>query len=239
VSKRRNKGRKPIAPKKSTEPKALQALTPGPAPAPAPVRAPKRHRGLILAAEILAVPAAVATIVGGTGYAIERWHETAAVVDFSGEPDQQKPFALPLVVKNPSSIFAMHRPQMECSNDVEYNDGGSGSLVAYGEQGATTGAAIPPGGSANYFCDVASGLEAVNKETASKLAIKQAEITVRFNYETWVPWSVNQHVATHFVMLTTTSGFRWIKGEWMSGHPGIKRPPNLESLPPTFTNEKR
>jgi hypothetical protein len=178
--------------------------------------------------------AAIATIVGGTGYVLEKWQETVASIDFSGEIDQKKPFSVPLVAKNPSEIFSIHLPRMSCETNVEYYDGDSHHAVAYGDQGGASGAAIPPQGTADYFCDVAAALTVTDKPGGTVIPIKQAEMTVTLDYETWVPWSIERQVKTRFVMFAASDGYRWQKGDWIGGHPGVPRPPNLESLPPTF-----
>ena len=127
--------------------------------------APKAKRSvLVLILEGAAVLAAIATIVAGTGYVLEKWRETTATVDFSGDIDQKKPFTLPLVAKNQGSIFSMHLPRMECSvKSMEYSDGGSHHVLAFANQGSVTGAAIAPNGTKNYFCDAPSALTLTDK----------------------------------------------------------------------------
>ena len=59
-------------------------------------------------------------------------------------------------------------------------------------------------------------------------------MSVILNYETWMPWTIERRVVTQFVMFNTSNGYRWVKGDWIGGHPSVQRPPNLESLPPTI-----
>ena len=56
-------------------------------------------------AKIVGGLATVPTIAAAGGYAMEKWNETKATVDFVGEIDQKKPFTVPLSIKNPSLFF--------------------------------------------------------------------------------------------------------------------------------------
>jgi hypothetical protein len=193
----------------------------------------RQHPVFLVVSFVVAALVAIATIVPATGYVEERWQETVATVDFSGEIDQQKPLTVPLVIANPSDIFSIHVPKISCTVDVEYSDGGIHHAVMFGDQGGVQGAEIAPHSNAIYFCDAPSAFT-VASPGGPPIPIKQADISVILDYETWVPWAIPRQVTTPFVVITTSGGFRWIKGDWIAGHPRIPRPANLESMPPTF-----
>jgi hypothetical protein len=228
MSKNRPRAPKATAPSKSKAPRGFQAPIPTPVPAPAT----KSHRGLKVGVEILAGLAAVAGIVAGTGYAIEKWNDTTAIVDFSGEIDQNKPFSIPLVVKNPSQIFAMHASRISCWADVSYETGQpSGLVLLQADQGAISVGTIPAGSSRNYPCDLPGTLVVHKGPTpeAPPYPVKQADMLVTTDYETWIPFTVSRHAVTHFVMFKTTS-FAGLRANGLelalmfNGRQGLHRP---------------
>jgi hypothetical protein len=179
---------------------------------------------------------AVGTIVPATGYAIEKWQETVATIDFSGEVDQKRPLTLPLLAKNPSNIFAMHEPRMQCSVNVEYDDGMPAHHAAvFADQLPIATPTIAPGGIGTYFCDAPQMVALSDTITGAVVPMKQAEMTVTFNYKTRVPFFVERTIVSQFVVFATSSGYRWVKGSWLGGHPTVQRPLNLESYPPTVS----
>jgi len=187
--------------------------------AQAPIHAPKPERSLlVLLLELLGILAAIATIVAGTGYAFERWQDTTATIDFSGEIDQKKPFSIPLVIENPSTIFAAHSPRVACWIEAEYlNPNSTGhALLAADQPSVSAGMGIPPNQTRNYFCKMPDNftLSEGDKPGGPIIPIKQAEMLVKIEYDTWLPWLHHHEVVTQFVMLQTSTGFRWIKGQW-------------------------
>jgi hypothetical protein len=166
---------------------------------------------------------AVATIGPATGYAIEKWNDTVATIDFSGDIDQKKPFSIPLVIKNPSTIFSAHSPTVSCWIEVEYSNasGTSDLLTAIVEPPTSAGMAIPPEQIRNFLCDAPDKFKTTegDKPGGPIVPIKQAELLVEATYETWLPWTKSHRVVVRFVMLQTSAGYRWIKGEW-AGSPG-------------------
>ncbi|MDE2283645.1 MAG: hypothetical protein KGK33_03405 [Hyphomicrobiales bacterium] len=117
----------------------------------------KEHPVVVAVSLLLWFLVAAATIVPAAGYVQEKWHETIPAVDFSGDIDQQKPFSIPLAIKNPSGIFAMHNPRISCWTDVDYESqpAKTFSARAVSSQGAiSAGLQINPGEVRNYFCDV-------------------------------------------------------------------------------------
>jgi hypothetical protein len=204
-----------------------------------PKSKPKRSR-LVLFAEIaggiIAVAAGVATIVAGTGYAIEKWQETVARIEFSGDVDQKKPLTLPLSAKNPSDIFAMYEPRMECSINVEYTDETPAHHVfIFADQLPVTTPTISPGGTGTYFCDAPQMVTITDTPTGAVIPMKQAEMIVTLHYKTKAPFLIEHTVVNQFAVFVTSSGYRWVKGTWLGGHPTVQRPPNLEKFPPTFS----
>jgi hypothetical protein len=203
------------------------AATPSQLSTPPPNHAPVHRRsGLVLMLEIFGVIAAIATIVGGTGYAFEKWQDTKATIDFSGEIDQKKPFTVPLVVKNPSSLFTVHFPRILCSLTVNYGGGSNPNFFMATTQPPSPGAPIAPGGTENYFCDAPDKMAFSATPGGPPIPIQEAEMFVLFEYETWVPWPVSRRVPTEFVMLKTADKFRWIKGAW-AGRKELDWPPNI------------
>jgi hypothetical protein len=172
---------------------------------------PKPRRSLLgLASAIIGVLAAVAGIVAGTGYAIEKWHETLAVVDM-GEVDQQKPFSAPVQIKNPSAIFDMHSPSITCRFSAEYTNG------VFLPEGGTVGRhgipKITAGESGVFFCDMPDKFTITDNATGKINTLISATMVIIVNYETWVPWSVSQQTPpTTFTLLNTSNGYRWVKG---------------------------
>jgi hypothetical protein len=191
----------------------------------------KEHPVFVVVSLLVSALVAIATIAASGGYAVERWHDTTATVDFSGEIDQKKPFAIPLVVKNPSSIFSMHLPRMTCAANVEYADEENNRALIGADQGpASSRSAIEPGSTRNYYCDLPGALEmrAAN-DPKGPLIPKKADMLVAIDYETWMPVStIQRRVVTQFVMVQTTSGFRWIKGDWIGGHRAVVWPVGTE-----------
>lgn len=127
----------------------------------------------------------------------------------------------------------MYLPQVHCWADVEYigdDPQKAHVLVAADKQGGAEGA-IVPNGTGNFFCDMPDYL-AVHQggPNGPIIPIKQADMLIAFDYETWVPWAIERRVVTQFVMLQTASGFRWIKGQWIAGQRGVVWPPG--SAPP-------
>jgi hypothetical protein len=204
----------------------LQNLSPHPAPA-------QKRSALVLILEIFGVLAAIATVVASTGYVFEKWQDTIATMDFSGDIDQKKPFTIPLIVKNPSSILAIHVPRISCSIEVEYNDGDKGQVLMSAVQPQTGGLAIAPGEPQNYFCNAPDNFTITAGATpgGAVIPIKQADMMVTFDYETWVPWPIQRHVTAQFVMFQTASGFRWVKGKWIGTKQGIVWPANVRHPP--------
>jgi hypothetical protein len=198
----------------------------------------KEHPVFVVVSLILTTLVAGATIVPAAGYVEEKWQETIATTDFSGDIDQKKPFSVPLVTKNPSSIFAMHQPRISCWIDVEY--GGVGTVskaIAAADQKPLSGLAIAPGGTRNYFCDMPDNFTLHEGDTADGaiLPVKQADMLIEMDYETWVPWAIERQVVTQFLMLQTANGFRWIKGDWIGPQQGVVWPPGTR---PPYWNER-
>ena len=149
---------------------------------------PKPRRSLLgLASAIIRVLAAVAEIDAGTGYAIEKWHETLAVVDM-GEVDQQKPFSAPLQIKDPSAIFDMHSPRIMCRFSAEYTNG------IFLPEGGTLGRHGIPKIAASeagvFFCDMPDKFTITDNATGKINTLVSATMVIIVNYETWVPWAV-------------------------------------------------
>jgi hypothetical protein len=201
--------------KKKEEKKAGAAhasrATATPIQVPASSDESKPRRSLLgLASAIIGVLAAVAGIVAGTGYAIEKWHETLAVVDM-GEVDQQKPFSAPLQIKNPSAIFDMHSPSITCRFSAEYTNG------VFLPEGGTVGRhGIPKIAAAEsgvFFCDMPDKFTITDNATGKINTLVSATMVIIVNYETRVPWSVSQQTPpTTFTLLNTSNGYRWVKG---------------------------
>ena len=227
--------------KGANSPKKL--LPPTLSPTPPQVSIPElrsRRSRLILVAEILggviALLAGAATIGAGTGYAIEKWQETTATVDFSGDVDEKRPLTLPLLAKNPSGIFAMYEPRMQCSVNAEYDDGSPAHHAAiFADQLPVPTPTIPPGRTGTYFCDAPQMGTLADTKTGAVVPMKQAEMTVTLNYKTRMPFLIQRTVVSQFAVFATSSGYRWVKGSWLGGHPMVQRPPDLEKYPPLFT----
>jgi hypothetical protein len=175
------------------------------------------------------VLAAIATIVAGTGYALEKWQDTNATIDFSGDVDQKKPFTIPLITKNPSSIFSIHMPIISCSIEVEYSDGDKSHLFSTTNQIPVAGMAIAPSETQNYFCNAPDTLTITAGSTPGGpiVPIKQADMVVSLDYETWVPWTIKRRATAQFVMFQTAGGFRWVKGRWIGLKQNSIWPPDL------------
>ena len=177
----------------------------------------KEHPVFVVVSLLVTALVAAATVVPAAGYVQEKWQETVATVDFSGDIDQQKPFSIPLAVKNPSQIFTMYSTRASCWADIEYETGEAGKrLLLEADQGAMLIGPIPPGKAGNYPCDLPGNVAVHNgPPDAPTYPLRQADMLVVTEYETWVPFTISRHYVTHFVMFKTTSGFRWIKGEWL------------------------
>jgi hypothetical protein len=218
VSKKKNNNKKGKVPRTASASTAITTPTQvrSPIQSPSPVQPPKRSI-LVVILEIAGVLAAIATIVGATGYALEKWQDTTATIDFSGDIDQKKPFTIPLIVKNPSSIFAIHMPRISCSVEAEYGGGDKTNFLAAAAQPPIGGMKIAPTETQNYFCNMPDKFTFTEDVShgGAIIPIKQADMVVAFDYETWLPWPIRRRVTTRFVMLPTTSGFRWIKGKWI------------------------
>lgn len=231
---RRNKGNKAKKSGAANASTAITSATQDQSPNRQSSLGPKPKRSVLIRfaqilATVIAILAGVATIAAGGGYFLEKWQETVATIDFSGDIDQKKPFSLPLVTINPSQIFSMHLPRMSCKINVEYVATNSAPYHAavFADEEGKAGAEIRPGGTADFFCDAPAALTVIDKSNGAAVPVKQAEMTVLLNYETWVPWPIEREVTAYFIMFATSSGFRWIKGDWLSGHPAVPRPPIL------------
>jgi hypothetical protein len=178
-----------------------------------PTPAPKQSLRIVIF-EILFALAAIAGIVSVGTTVLEKWHDTIAVIDLSGDVDPEKPFTLPLNVKNPSSIFEMHYPTVSCKFSATYSDGGTGNVTSNGgTYGLHRSPLIPAGGSAPFFCDFPDKLKITSDDTKKLLPLTEGGMTVSAEYETWVPWTVNRKPPPAvFALLKTSVGFRWIKG---------------------------
>ena len=178
---------------------------------PASSGEPKPRRSLLgLASAIIVVLGAAAAIVAGTGYAIEKWHETVAVVDM-GEVDQQKPFSAPLQIKNPSPIFDMHSPSITCRFSAEYTN------RVFIPEGGTIGRhgipKIAAGETSVFFCDMPDKFTITDNATGKVDTLVSATMVIIVNYDTWVPWAVPQQTPpTTITLFNTSNGYRWVKG---------------------------
>lgn len=200
----------------------------------------KQHPLFVVLSLVATILVAIATIVPATGYVEEKWQETVASIDFFGDTDQKRPLTLPLLAKNPSGIFAMYEPRMQCSINVEYDDGTSAHHAAiFADQLPVTTPTIPPGRGGTYFCDAPQMVTLSDKTTGAVVPMKQAEMTVTLHYKTRVPFFIERTVVGQFAVFATSSGYRWVKGSWLGGHPSVQRPANLEKYPPTFSNEPK
>jgi hypothetical protein len=179
----------------------------------------------------VAVIAGIATTAAGGGYALERWQDTKATIDFSGDIDQKKPFSITLVIKNPSTIFSMHVPYVACWVDLQYVTlNNKSSYIAADRKPLAAGTEILPGTTRNYLCNFPDSLTV--KEGGSPTVLKQADMLVRVQYETWLPWSIEREAFGRFLLLENSTGFHWIKGEWVGPDNKIAWPANAAPRPP-------
>ncbi len=228
---RKNKSKGKGTPNSQATPSA-PTLTSTP-PQPQSLSATLKQHPVFLGISLLAsVLVTAATVIPAAGYAKERWQETIATVDFSGDIDQSKPFSIPLVVTNPSQIFSMYNPKISCWVDVEYKSAGnvSKALMAADQGAIGVGLEVKPKETRNYLCNMPDNftLRAAPPGTGPILPVKQADMLVAIDYETWVPWTVARRAVTKFVMFQTTVGFRWIKGDWVGSQMAIVWPPGSE-----------
>ena len=164
---------------------------------------------------ILGALASVAAIVATAGYAAEKWHDTTAIVDMSTDVDQQKPFTLPLYIKNPSGFFDMHYPKVSCKFSALYSDGGTGLVTSNGGTlGAHTGSLIAAGETAVFYCSFPDNFTLTNNDTGKPTPLASGSMTVTVDYETWLPWWVipQSTLPAHFTLRKTSGGWRWTKG---------------------------
>ena len=200
---------------RSTANAATGATKAGQAPARAPsqdhTKRPRQFR--VLGTKILTAIAALATIVAGGGYAVQKWHETIAAIDLSGDVDQQKPFTFPFNIKNQSSFFDIHGAKVACKFFARYNDGGSGDVISNGGTYGIHGTPLIAAGETSvFFCDFLDKFTMTNNDTGKIMPLKSAEMTVDVDYEIWLPWTVSRRVAAIFTLLNTSKGYRWMKG---------------------------
>jgi hypothetical protein len=203
-------------------PAAVSASMPVVAPPP-PI--PLRPRSLIAAVKEHPVVAAVsvllsalvgaATVAPVVVLALEKWNETIPAIDMGGI-DPKKPFSAPLEIKNPSSIFDMHAPAVDCKFFAFYSDGAVTQLT---QNGGTNGwhglptMTVPIKGSAVFFCDIPDKMKYTN-EAGKELTLQSATMTVSVKYETWLGLLIRerQPSPTTFTFLNTSNGYQWVKG---------------------------
>jgi hypothetical protein len=183
-------------------------------PANVPPKPAAKQSRWIVALEVIGGVAALTGIISYGATALEKWHDTSAIVDLAADVDQQKPFTLPLFIKNPSSIFDMHSPTVACKFSVTYSDGGPHLATSNGgTYGLHQTSLIPAGGAAPFFCDFADKFKVSFEDSKEAAPITEGNITVTVEYQTWLFWSVKQTPPpATFNLLKTSTGFRWIKG---------------------------
>jgi hypothetical protein len=232
VSKGRNKKGKTVKARVSAAAQAAAYAQP-PAQTQSLLSTLKEHSIFVAVSLLLTFLVAVATIVPAAGYVQEKWYETLGTIDFSGDIDQKRPFSIPLLVKNPSFIFAMHVPKISCWVDVFYTDGKDSNVLMAAQQPPVAGLEIIPGGAADYSCSAPDNfaISAGATPGGPVIPIKQADMFVTLEYETWIPFSIKRNVTVKFVMFQSSTGFRWIKGDWMGTNPGVVWPPNVPKPP--------
>ena len=69
------------------------------------------------------------------------------------------------------------------------------------------------------------------------IPVKQADMLVALDYETWVPVTIQRHTVTQFLMFQTPNGYRWIKGDWIGSQQGVVWPP--EGRPPYWNQRPK
>jgi hypothetical protein len=162
-----------------------------------------------LAITILGIPTAYSA-------AADVWNHTMLTIEMSTEMDQQKPFTLPLYIKNPSSIFDAHYPTVACKFSAVYSDGGTGLVTTNGGTfGAHKGPVIVAGGDpAVFYCSFSDNLTLANNDTGNPTPLASGNISVTIGYETWLPWWVVKRstVPADFTLRKTSQGWRWTKG---------------------------
>ena len=134
---------------------------------------------------------ALATIIGipsAIGYIVEKWQETMAVIEMSTDVDPQKPFTLPLYIKNPSTFFDMHYPKVSCNFSAVYSQGGSGRVTSNGGTlGAHAGSLIAAGDAVVFYCSFPDNFTFKNDDTGKLTPLVSGGMTVTVDYETWLP----------------------------------------------------
>ena len=165
--------------------------------------------------EVLVAVAALGTIAYYGMTAIEKWHDTIVSIDMSGDVDQGKPFTLPLIIKNPSSIFDMHYPSVSCKFSATYTDGAAHTVT---ENGGTYALhqipMIAAGGYAPFFCDFPDKFKIASVEDKQQIPLADGNMIVAVSYETWLPWTLTRKpLPAVFNLLKTSTAFRWIKGD--------------------------
>jgi hypothetical protein len=171
-------------------------------------------------AELLLGAAALGSAAAGGGYAVEKWHETKAAINLGGEIDQKKPFIIPLLVSNPSTLFTMWGVKILCHVEAQYSDGPTYKATASGNEWAMSGAAsIPPRESSNFSCDFPDKFTLTEGATpgGKPIPLASATMTLALQYDTHAfVWTIPQPFTETFTLLNTSTGYRWVKGSWLN-----------------------
>jgi hypothetical protein len=206
-------GRRSIAAK----PRSQAGPHQGPPQSPPPRSTGRRIARLL--AEVLVGLAALGSAAAGGGYVVERWHETKATIDVGKGTDQKRPFIVPLVVNNPSSIFTMWKVTILCHVDAIYS---SGTKYRFSESGTEWGngsGSIEPRRSANFSCDFPNKFD-IHEGTDPNgpvVPLTSATMTLHLQYETHILlWAIPQQMAETFTLLNTSTGYLWITGSWLN-----------------------
>jgi hypothetical protein len=98
------------------------------------------------------------------------------------------------------------------ANDIKMQGGGAVSNIITNRIEATK--------STMFLCNVPDKIKnggPTDTMTGKTFPIRIGLMRVRVSYETWWPlfWSVRREERSTFTLFNTSSGFRWVKGDWM------------------------
>src|ERR1700730_11731351 len=147
-------------------------------------------------------------------YGLEKWNETVLAIDQSGDVDQKKPFTLPIAVRNLSGLFTARAPFVICHFQVLFDDSKGGRAEETGHDQATHLPDIIPGHNEVYSCREPDKFVVARQDDGSVLPIKIAYMQVYVSYSTWLLWPISRFVSEHFTLFPTSSGYRWVKGQY-------------------------
>jgi hypothetical protein len=160
--------------------------------------------------------ASLSTALYTGAYGLEKWNETLLAIDLSGDADQKKPFTLPISLPNPSGLFTASTPLVICHFQVLLEDSKDARATESGHDQAIHLPDILPGHNEVYSCGQPDKFVVRRQDDGSVVPVKIAYMQVYISYKTWLLgiWPISRLVPERFTLFPTSSGYRWVKGQY-------------------------